>query len=66
MKKVSVLLVFAMLATLALAACSGSGGSGGATIDVTMSEFSFSPNTWDGVARRSQQVKFPVRRTPAR
>ena len=57
MKKVSVLLVFAMLATLALAACSGSGGSGGATIDVTMSEFSFSPNTWNDLARSASRLR---------
>lgn len=45
MKKISLLIVVAMLATLALAACSGS-GSGGATMDVTLNEFSFAPNTW--------------------
>ncbi len=47
MKKVSILIVVAMLATLVLAACSGSGsGGGGATIDVTLNEFSFSPTSW--------------------
>ena len=46
MKKVSILIVVAMLATLALAACSGSGSGGGATMDVTMNEFSFTPNSW--------------------
>ncbi len=47
MKRVSLLIVVAMLATLALAACAGSGsGGGGATLDVTLNEFSFTPNTW--------------------
>jgi plastocyanin len=53
MKKVSLLIVVAMLATLALAACSG-GGGGGATLDVTLNEFSFTPNAW--TVNAGQQV----------
>ncbi len=54
MKKVSLLIVVAMLATLALAACAGSGGGGGATLDVTLNEFSFTPNSW--TVNAGQQV----------
>ncbi len=47
MKRVPFLIVVAMLATIALAACAGSGsGGGGAALDVTLNEFSFTPNTW--------------------
>ncbi len=53
MKKVSLLIVVAMLATLVLAACAGSGG-GGATLDVTLNEFSFTPNSW--TVNAGQQV----------
>ena len=53
MKKVSLLIVVAMLATLVLAACSGS-GSGGSTLSVTLNEFSFTPNSW--TVNAGQQV----------
>ena len=61
MKKVSLLIVVAMLATLVLAACSGSGGGGGATLDVTLTEFSFTPNTW--TVNAGQQVTVNIKNT---
>ncbi len=61
MKKVSLLIVVAMLATLVLAACSGSGSGGGATLDVTLTEFSFTPNTW--TVNAGQQVTINIKNT---
>ncbi len=61
MKKVSLLIVVAMLATLVLAACAGSGGGGGATLDVTLNEFSFTPNTW--TVNAGQQVTINIKNT---
>ncbi len=61
MKKVSLLIVVAMLATLVLAACSGSGSGGGATLDVTLTEFSFTPNAW--TVNAGQQVTINIKNT---
>ncbi len=61
MKRVSLLIVVAMLATLALAACAGSGGGGGASLNVTLSEFSFTPNTW--TVNAGQQVSINIKNT---
>ncbi len=61
MKKVSLLILVAMLATLVLAACAGSGGGGGATLDVTLNEFSFTPNTW--TVNAGQQVTINIKNT---
>ena len=54
MKKASILIIVAVVASLVLAACGGSGSGGGATIDVTLNEFSFAPNAWTVTA--GQQV----------
>ncbi len=60
MKKVSIFIVVAMLATLVLAACAGSGG-GGAALNVTLTEFSFTPNTW--TVNAGQQVTINIKNT---
>lgn len=49
MKRLAYLLGALMVLSMVLAACGGSGGSpssGSTTIDVTMTDFAFSPNTW--------------------
>ncbi len=61
MKKVSILIVVALLTSLVLAACGSAGGGGGSTMDVTLSEFSFTPNTWTVSA--GQQVTVTLKNT---
>ncbi|MDR3574193.1 MAG: plastocyanin/azurin family copper-binding protein [Anaerolineaceae bacterium] len=46
-KKFGLFVILVMLGSLVLVACSGGGGSSGSTsIQTTMSEFSYTPNTW--------------------
>jgi uncharacterized cupredoxin-like copper-binding protein len=47
-KKFGLFAVFVLLSSLVLAACSGGGGSsqGSTSIQTTMTEFAYTPNTW--------------------
>ena len=47
-KKFGLFVIFIMLSSLLLAACGGSGGSSqnSTSIQTTMSEFAYTPNTW--------------------
>ncbi len=49
MKKLALLLGTLMVLSMALAACGGSGGgssNGSTTLNVTMTDFAYNPNTW--------------------
>ena len=50
MKKLLAAFGLILVLSMALAACGGSSSSGGNTLNITMTDFAFAPNTWSVAA----------------